>query len=310
MAAHLYVFSDASPTDWLHDGHDEDWHTIVNFVFQSDPALLPAIEKGKSHEEVLPQDPLYRHFIDSLESQLSSKTLRKWNSGISYQKQFCNSFGKSLRDSKPMISACSFQEKTLRNSKNALLASYNRHLGGVEGRGIGFDEFIDHKGRRNLRHSFLHWRTGCHEIKGLEDQLLVLLLMSWFIADQFKFNFCQIVKSDAFGFDQLRMSVVSDKLSGDDDSRLNSEKNLRNLIDPENDAAPFLLTRSKVSDQFSGDLLADNLAGWLTKAMITPNGPFATQANDLVSTGIWAGWHHLQLSASELVCLPAINRLS
>jgi hypothetical protein len=145
---------------------------------------------------------------------------------------------------------------------------------------------------------------------GLESQILVLLLMSWFIADQFKFYFHHIVRSGAYGFNQLRMTVVSDKLSGDDDFRRNSETSLRNLIDPDNDAAPLVLTRSKASDQFSGDLLADNLAGWLTKAMITPDGPFATYASNLVSTGVWTGWHHLQLSTSELGCLPAVNRLS
>jgi hypothetical protein len=121
-AAHLYVFSDASPSDWLADGHEEDWHTIVNFVFQSDPTLLPAIESGRSHEEVLPQDSLYSRFVNSLESQLPSNTLKKWSgSRGSYQKQFCNAFTASLLESKPMISACSFQEKTLRNSKNTLL---------------------------------------------------------------------------------------------------------------------------------------------------------------------------------------------
>jgi hypothetical protein len=156
----------------------------------------------------------------------------------------------------------------------------------------------------------LHWRTGYHEIKGLENQILVLLLMSWFIADQFSAYFHQIVRSQAYGFDQLHMTVVSDKLSGDDDFRRKSEENLRSLIDPENDAAPFVLTRSKVSDQFSGDLLTDNLAGWLTAAMINPSGPFATQANDLVSTGVWAGWHHLQLSTSQLERLPATARLT
>jgi hypothetical protein len=177
------------------------------------------------------------------------------------------------------------------------------------GRGIGFEEFLDNKGRLNLKHSFLHWRTGYHEIKGLENQILVLLFMSWFIADQYKFYFRHIVQSQANGFDQLRITVVSDKLSGDDDFRRTSEENLRNLIDPENDAAPVVLTRSKASDQFSGDLLVDNLAGWLTAAMINPKGPFAAYALNLISTRVWTGWHHLQPSVSKLESLPAINRL-
>ena len=133
--------------------------------------------------------------------------------------------------------------------------------------------------------------------------------MSWLIADQFRFYSNQIVQSRAYGFDQLRTTVVSDKLSGDSDFRLDSEMNLRNLIDSESAAAPLVLTRSSASDQFSGDLLADNLAGWLTNAMVNPNGPFAMHARDLIATDVWTGWHHLQPSTTKLESLPAINRL-
>ena len=208
-----------------------------------------------------------------------------------------------------MISACSFQEKTLRDSKNALLGSFNHHLGGIEGRGIGFEESADEKGRLNLKHSFINFH-GYHEIKGLENKILILLLMSWFAADQFRFYFRQMVQSRAHGFDQLRMTIVSDKLSGDDDFRRTSEENLRNLIDPANNAAQLVLTRSTTSDQFSGDLLADNLAGWLNNAMVKPDGQFGSYARDLIATGVWTGWYQLQPSTSLLERLPAVNRLN
>ena len=41
--SHMYVFSDACPSDWLTAGDDE-WHTIVNFVFQSDPAPCGSLQ--------------------------------------------------------------------------------------------------------------------------------------------------------------------------------------------------------------------------------------------------------------------------
>ena len=46
--AHLYLFSDACPTDWLADGQDDTWHTIVNFVFQSSPDLQPGLKAAHS----------------------------------------------------------------------------------------------------------------------------------------------------------------------------------------------------------------------------------------------------------------------
>ena len=56
--AHLYIFSDACPSDWLTCG-DDAWHTIVNVVFQSDPDLYPLIAQGRTHEAVLPRDTKY-----------------------------------------------------------------------------------------------------------------------------------------------------------------------------------------------------------------------------------------------------------
>jgi hypothetical protein len=307
--AHLYVFSDGSPDDWLVDGHDERWHTIANLVIQSDPARIEDIKRGVSHEELLPLDPFYNTIVGSISSGLPSHTLRKWKTGPQYRARFCRAFADGLTKSRPMISACSFQERTLRDSKQALMASYNRHLGGIEGRGINFEESVDDRCRKRLKHSFVHWRTGYHEIEGLENQILVLLFMAWFIADQYRFHYRKLVSSGTCGFDELRLTVVSDKLSGDDDLRRKSEENLRNLIDPENNAVHVAVIRSRVSDEFSGDLLADNLAGWLNNSMVDPNGTYAEQAKSLAPSGLWTGWHQLQPSNDLLTACPAVDLL-
>jgi hypothetical protein len=207
-----------------------------------------------------------------------------------------------------MVSACSFQEKTLRISKSAVVASYNRHIGGMEGRGIGFEEWRDDRGRRRMRHSFVNM-NGYHEIQGLENQVLVVLFMSWFVAEQYAFYKKDIVSSGRYGFDRLAMTVVSDKLSGDDDSQRNNELNLRNLIDPEGEDVPILLTRSPHSDSFSGDLVADNLAGWLNIAAAAPGGSFGDAARGIAQTGVWTSWHVLKESSTELASAPATSRL-
>ena len=72
MITHLYLFSDASPSDWLVDGQDDDWHTIVNFIFHSDPDVQPFIDSGQTHEEVLSHDRLYNEFIAQLQAKLPS----------------------------------------------------------------------------------------------------------------------------------------------------------------------------------------------------------------------------------------------
>jgi hypothetical protein len=308
-SAHLYIFSDACPTDWLTDGHDDEWHTIVNLVFQSDPALQPLVDQGESHEVVLGRDPKYVELVKELQAGLPTGQLKKWKTGQGYQKKFCKAFATIVQKHCLIVSACSFQEKVLRDSKQALLNSYNGRIGGVEGRGIGFEEFTDGKGRHQMRHSFINF-YGLHEIPAPVNQMLVLLLMSWFVADQYAFFSNKIVRSRRYGFDGLGVTVVSDKLSGDDDFRRKSELNLRNLIDPEHEGVPFALRRSPTSDTFSGDLLADNLAGWLTAAITDPAGDYAVFSRNLVGTGVWAGWHQLLASTTDLKAAPAIARLA
>jgi hypothetical protein len=306
--AHLYLFSDGCPSDWLVDGQDDTWHTIVNFVFQSSPDVQPQVENGAPHMELLALDAKYMDLVRALESGLPSHQLKKWKTSPGYQSRFCRAFADVAALIKPIVSACSFQEKTLRCSKSALLASYNRHIGGIEGRGIGFEEWLDDRGRLRMKHSFVNM-DGHHEIQGLENQILVVLFMSWFAADQYIFYKKDIVSSNRYGFDRLAMTVVSDKLSGDDDSRRNNEQNLRNLIDPEGENAPIVLTRSPDSDLFSGDLIADNLAGWLNAAVADPGSSFGDAARDVVESGVLTGWHVLKQSSTKLESAPVMSRL-
>jgi hypothetical protein len=122
--------------------------------------------------------------------------------------------------------------------------------------------------------------------------------VGWFYKD--------IVLSGKYGFDGMHLTIVSDKLSGDDDTRRLAEQNLRNLLDPDGQGVPFVLTRSARSDEFSGDLLADNFAGWLNAAITDPGGPFADLA---LALGEWPGWHVLLPSTTKLEGVPATSLL-
>jgi hypothetical protein len=310
LPAHFYIFSDASPSDWLTEGDNLTWRTIANFSFQSDPTVSPHVRATQSHENILSLDPTYREFIAALENQLPSRRLRKWKTGPGYRERFCKAFCSATIKYRPIVSACSFQSQTLIDSKAALIASYNSKIGGIEGRGIAFEELLDERGRKRLKHSFLNFH-GLHEIEGLQGQILILLFTAWFIADQYAFRNREIKNNPSLGYNSLEFTVVSDKLSGDGDEifRAKNERNLRNLIDPEHESAPISLTRSRFSDTFSGDLLVDNLAGWLRTAMSEPRGSFAKYALELAPTGVWTGWHHLQPSDSVLLAKSAVATL-
>lgn len=304
----MYLFSDACPTDWLSEENDETWHTIANFKFQSDPALQARVDAGAPHSDILSTDPLYSGIIERLESRLPSRVLRKWKTGPGYREQVCRAVAEEARRTQLLVSACSFQERTLRAAKAALLASYNRHLGGTEGRSIGFEEWRDDRNRLRMKHSFVNF-SGYHEIAGLEGQVLVLLLMSWFVADQFIFHSNHLKALPSAGFDSLSMTVVSDRLSGDDSARPTHEANLRRLIDPADDGVPIVLTRSPISDSFSADLLVDNMAGWLNAAIQEPAGIFADTIRRSADTGVWRGWHVLGESPKTLESTPGLERL-
>ena len=139
--------------------------------------------------------------------------------------------------------------------------------------------------------------------------MLILLLMSWFVADQYIFYRKDIVDSGKLGFDSLVSTIVSDKLSGDNEFRSKSELILQNLIDPNGVSSPIILTRSPESDKYVGDLIVDNIAGWLNSAVSDPTGEFAQRICNLATSGVWAGWHILVPSLSKLESVNAVSRL-
>jgi len=302
--AHIFLFSDASGGDWLAEGHGDRWHTIANFLFQSDPELQSFIEESQSHEDILMRDRLYIQFLEALKAQLPAGILQKWSSGPDYKNAFCNAFATIAPKFEIIISACSFQEKILRASKNGLLKSYNQLIGGVEGRGIGFANTTSRKKNPPIKHSYVN-HHGFHEIESTEDELLPLLLMTWFIADQYIFHYKNIVLSGKSDFKDLAITVVSDNLSSDG----SSEQRLRDLIDPEGNGIPIVIKKSTNSDTFSGDLLVDNVAGWLNHSLIYPDKEYAKVAKDLAPTGILDGWHELLSNDSQISSQPAVRRL-
>lgn len=85
--------------------------------------------------------------------------------------------------------------------------------------------------------------------------------------------------------------------------------NLRNLIDPDEDGIPIILTRSPKSDTFSGDLLVDNLAGWLNSAISNPTGETAQYVRETASSGVWVGWHELIESSTKLEAVSPLSRI-
>lgn len=139
--------------------------------------------------------------------------------------------------------------------------------------------------------------------------MLVLLLMSWFIADQYTFYRKDIVESGKYGFDSLAFTIVSDKLSGDDDFRSKSEQNLRNLIDPEGEGIPIVLLCSPKSNQYAGDLIVDNIAGWLNYAISDPSSEFAQRICNFGTSGVWKGWYVLLPSSTKLESNHAVSQL-
>lgn len=300
--AHLYLFSDGCPDDWLVDGRDNRWHTIVYFAFQSTPSLQSKIETGAHFHTVLAQDHVFQNMFSKLLAPLPEQRLRKWKTSDAYKNRFIAAFSSAAPLVTPMINAYSYQERTLRASKDALLAAYNRH--GITEKDLGFGESSDAKNRKVLRHTFMNF-NGLHVITRLENQMLVLLLMAWAAADQFRFYAREIIGNADLGFDRLAMTVVSDKLSGDDDTKSESENNLRMLIDPYSDA-PINLTRSPQSDQHVGDLLVDNMAGWLNSCMESPSGEHAQKFLDLSSRYSIQGWHEVMPGFTPL---PAIDRI-
>lgn len=306
MKKQLFLFSDACPTDWLENGQESRWHTAVNALFSPDEDVSQKLIDGQTHEELLPQDPKYLRIIKQISDGLPKHALRAWKrTEERYRLAFCRSFISAFRREPFLINVCSFQEGALRSSKEAVLAAFNSRLGGPEGRGIGFSEHVDAKGRRQFTHEYVDF-DGFHRLQAPDNQMLVLLLLTWWIAGQLAFY-----ESREIGH-ELIMIVISDVLSGDhrdiEDSR--GHKILHKLLTvPYDDPPPFVVTRSKAKDRCAGDLLVDNLAGWLNEAIVDPQNEFGQLARQLISLGGIDGWNVLVPSEERLRAEKAAVRL-
>lgn len=221
--AHFYVFGDGCPTDWLETGRDDRWHTLVYLLFQSDPHLQGRIGPGIHFHEVLENDPAFQDLVLRVQQQFPGNKLKKWKTPGTYKRRFVEAFSLLWNSDLPAINAFSFEERTLRESKEALIRAYNEQ-GRTDG-DIGFGEDHDARSRTVMRHEYVDQR-GYHRIERLENQMLVLLFMAWAIADQYRFYRAQMPSNVR----HLSFTVVSDKLSGDDDVKEFSAAQSRNAI--------------------------------------------------------------------------------
>lgn len=301
--AHMYLFSDGCPTDWLQDGHEETWHTIVNVLVESDPAQIGAVVQDNNYEILLAFDLQYSAMISAISEKLPDQQLRQWKSGGKYKKAFCKSIQQVAEKCNFLISACSFQEKTLRFSQAALLNSVGSRIGGSDGRGAFFSEFVDPKGRLQMQQAFMNF-SGYHELCAPKNQMLVMLLTAWFAHNQYDFH----KKSfSEFSTGNLLFTFIADTFSGDDDSNPKSLTILRNLVDPDGNNPNVRVVSTALSKEFSGAILVNNFAGLLDEAISNPLGEFAEQLIQLESTGIWSGWNLMLPSCTTLNATPAIG---
>ncbi len=136
------------------------------------------------------------------------KQLRKWTTGPSYRSRFVRAFSSVVGEYQPSVSANIFSRKNSTKIKQALLNSYNYHIGGVEGRGIGFEECLDSRGRNQMKHSFVNF-FGYHEIQCPENQNVSVIVNMWLLLTNM-FPQKNIVDSGKLGFDNLALRLVSD----------------------------------------------------------------------------------------------------
>ncbi len=301
--AHMYLFSDGCPTDWLQDGHEETWHTIVNVLIESDPAQIGAVVQDNNYEILLANDPHYSATISAISEKLPVQKLQQWKSFGNYKNAFCKSIQQAAAKCNFLISACSFQEKTLRLSQAALLNSVASQIGGSDGRGSFFSEFVDQKGRPQMQQSFMNF-SGYHELCAPKNQMLVMLLTAWFTHNQYDFHKKSFSEISA---GNLLFTFVADTFSGDSENKTKSLTILRNLVDPDGDNPNVRVVSTPLSKEFSGAILVDNFAGLLNAAISDPLGKFAEQLIQLESTGIWRGWNLMLPSSTTLNATPAIG---
>lgn len=295
--------------NWLSAGRDDQWHTIACIGVATDPALEAFIRDGADHNLALQLDTAFSEFLNSLTIRRGRLRLLKWTTAEAYRGRFIDAFHAMAAAPlawRPFVNALSFQEGTLRRAKSALLAAYN---GTRRDHDIGFVEHTDRKGRRMMRHEFVNF-SGYHVLERLESQMLVLLVMAWTIADQYR-SFERTVPQH--GFDRASLTVVSDTLSGDSSLLRDSELVLRRLLDT--NAATELahpsirVTHSAESDSHPGDLLADNLAGWMAATLQAPRSTLGTRLLESESIAQILSWNELVQTHAQLSLKPVLPRL-
>ena len=301
------LFVDGCPSDQLTDDTPDRWHTFAFVVLQLDPGFQwqPTVQID-SHS-ILRSDKE----ICKLEKMFPK--MKKWSASrhnSSWRRKFVDALHAVQSQNNLMfINAVSFQEKTLRAVESAVLEKYNDFASKV---GIGFNEIVDSQGRLVWEHKYVNF-SGAHSIRGLKNQMLVLVFLASCILNQYHFYRKTVLTRDDLGFEDYHLTIVSDRLSGDghvETARLN----LGFLINPgaefhEHGALNTTLTRSPFSDEYFLDLLADNIAGLFNEIIEKPTG---TRAQDFL-TGKHrvpiTGWHFLEKNVQKQTLTEVIPYL-
>jgi hypothetical protein len=215
--AHMYIFADGCPTDWLTNGHDEYWHTIAYFAFQSDPTMLKYVENGIHFNRILNNDLKFLSIFARLEKAVPNFKLEKWKGEKRQPERYRSKFRTAFRQASPnlnlQINAISFQEKTLRAAKLGLLEAYNKVV--QPDRTIGFEQYLGSKREKRMRHQRVDGLNGYTLLDLPENKMLVMLLIAWVVNDQYNFYRRNILQDKRLGFDNFAVTLISDKLSGD-----------------------------------------------------------------------------------------------
>ena len=241
--AALLVYTDACPTDWLGPDKNDRWHTI-SYV-------------------VVPDAVRFMETMTALCSHLPNRRLRRWAGKAAYRERFKSALPTLWPEFLLWINAISFRESTLRSRKDAVLAMFNEYT--AEGRSIGFATVQDRNGKPMLRHESVSM-SGYHIVEAPEDKVLVLLVLAWMAASQYWFY---RQRPPFAGHERVSLIIVSDLLSGDTQARQMGLVAIRGLIDHDS-MFPTLVAFSRKELPNAGELLVDNVAGWLDECLRDP----------------------------------------
>lgn len=301
--AHLLVFSDGCPSDWLGPNVDsQEWRTYVCLCLQM--GCLPVLlDDGTVDVDLLVRDRLYCEFFECFERQLGGK-LKKWSDGggdSGYRKRFQTAFVQFQPALPVWVNALSFRECDLRQSQDPILSAYNSHSG--MNNTIGFQEIVDARGRITMQHEFLSMH-GYHKLSRPKEQVLVLLAQAWSLNDQYLFYRKKLREEATRNGWDLLMTVASDTLSGDNYKRRDAEYILRHLLDPYREP-PIRFGRIAKKTEL-GNLFVDNIAGWMNECLCEPMGDSAKTA--LLADDRLCGWNEL-IAGETWTTSSILNRL-